>query len=51
MLLVLDPEAVCSYIAGILLLSIGIDFVFKGIVNYSKIELVILLKELVRIQI
>ena len=47
--LALDPKAFYSYIASILLSSIGINFVFKGIVNYRKIKLAILLRGLVRI--
>ena len=47
----LDFEALCHYIAGVLPSSAGagVDFVFKGIVNYSKIEPAILPKGLVRI--
>ena len=48
-LLVLDFEVVCGYIAGILLLNAGVDLVFRGIMDYNKIKLAILLKELVRI--
>ena len=44
---VLNPKAFSSYIASILLLSIDIGFLFKGIIK--KIKLAILLKELVRI--
>ena len=50
---ILNPKVLCYYIAGILPLSIGIgiNFIFRGIVDYSKIKLVILLKGLIRIQI
>ena len=48
----LDTEALCRYIAGVLPLSIGVgvDLVFRGIINCSKIEPAILLKGLVRIR-
>ena len=48
----LDAEALCCYIAGVLLLSVGVgvNLVFRGIVDCSKIEPAILLKGLVRIQ-
>ena len=49
MLLVLNSKAVCSYITSILLLSVGVNLIFRGIINYSKIKLAILLKGLVRI--
>ena len=49
-LLVLNPKVVYSCVTNILLLSISVNFVFKGIINYSKIKLAILLKGLIRIQ-
>jgi hypothetical protein len=47
----LDTEALCRYIAGVLPSSAGtgIDLVFGGIVDYSKIKPAILLRGLVRI--
>ena len=47
----LNAEVLYYYIAGVLLSSIGtgVDFVFGGIVDYSKIKPAILLKGLVRI--
>ena len=52
-LFTLDSKALCRCIAGILLLSVGVgvDLVFRGIVDYSKIKPAILPKGLVRIQI
>ena len=49
----LDLKVLCHYITGVLLLSAGtgVNFVFGAIVDYSKIELAILLKGLVRIRI
>jgi len=32
-LLVLDPEAFCGCVAGVLPLSVGVDLVFGGIVE------------------
>ena len=48
---ILDLEALCHCVTGILLLStgVGVNLIFKGIVNYNKIKLAILLKGLVRI--
>ena len=48
---ILDPKAFYSCITSILLLSTGVDFVFKGIVDYGKIEPAILPRGLVRIRI
>ena len=49
MLLVLDPKAFYCRIASVLPLSIGVDLVFGGIIDYSKIKPAILLRGLVRI--
>jgi len=49
MLLALGPKAFCGYIAGVLLLSIGVNLVFRGIIDRRKIKLAILLRGLVRI--
>ena len=48
---ILNPKVLCHYITGMLLLSIGIgvDFIFRAIMDYSKIKPAILLKGLVRI--
>ena len=48
---ILDPKAFYSYITSVLLLSVGVDFVFRGIMDCEKIEPAILLRGLVRIQI
>ena len=50
---ILDTEVLYHCITGVLPLSVGVgvDLVFGGIVDYSKIKPAILLKELVRIQI
>jgi len=45
----LDPKVFCHYIIGVLLLSIDINLVFEGIIDYKKIKLAILLRGLVRI--
>jgi hypothetical protein len=47
----LNAKALRYYIVGVLLLStgIGVDFIFKGIVDRSKIKPAILLRGLVRI--
>ena len=45
----LDSEAFYSCITIMLLLSVGVDLVFKNIVDCSKIKPAILLKGLVRI--
>ena len=47
----LDLEAFYSHIAVILPLNIGVDLVFKGIVDCNKIKPAILPRGLVRIQI
>ena len=49
MLLALDPEAFYGYIANILLLSAGVNFVFRGIIDCGKIKPAILLRGLVKI--
>ena len=45
----LNPEVFCGRVAVILLSSIGVDLVFKGIMDCGKIKLAILLRGLVRI--
>ena len=45
----LDLKVFCGRVAVILLLSIGVNFVFRGIVDCGKIKLAIFLRELVRI--
>ena len=47
----LNIKALYYYIIGVLPLStgIGINLVFRGIVDYNKIKLIILLRGLVRI--
>ena len=52
-LFTLDSKALCRCIVGILLLSVGVgvDLVFRGIVDYNKIKPAILPRELVRIRI
>ena len=49
---ILDPKALCCYITGVLLSSagIGVDLVFRGIMDCNKIKPAILLKGLVRIR-
>ena len=48
-LFTLDPKVFCNYIASVLLLSVGVNLVFRGIVDYKKIKPAILPRELVRI--
>ena len=45
----LDPEAFCGCVTSILLLSTGVDLVFRGIIDHKKIKPAILLRGLVRI--
>jgi len=45
----LDPKAFYRYIVGVLPLSIGVDLIFKGIMDCSKIKPAILLRGLVKI--
>ena len=47
----LNPEAFCSHVAVVLSSSTGVDLIFGGIVDYSKIEPATLLRGLLRIQI
>ena len=44
---ILNLKAFCGCVAVILLLSIGVDLIFKSIIDCSKIELAILLNRLV----
>ena len=46
---ILDLEAFCGCVASVLLSSIGVDLVFRGIVDCRKIEPAILPRGLVRI--
>ena len=46
---VLDFEVFCSRVTVVLPLSVGVDLIFKGIVDCNKIKLAILLKGLVKI--
>jgi hypothetical protein len=47
----LNTEVLCYYITGVLPSNtgVGVDLIFKGIVDYSKIKPAILLRGLVRI--
>ena len=48
---ILDFKAFCSYITSVLLLSAGVNLVFRGIMDHGKIKPAILPRGLVRIQI
>ena len=47
----LNSKAFCGRVTSVLLLSAGVNLVFGGIVDRGKIELAILPRGLVRIQI
>jgi hypothetical protein len=38
---ILDPKAFYRYIIGVLPLSIGVNLVFRGIIDYKRIKLTI----------